>query len=160
MSALRFDGRGVWPWLLVALYTLGPFAVMLAHFGNDGRSFETALGLLGLTLVLGALGPFLVVFFAYLSVPVLLGDVPYLDCKTLGEEAIVYGPIVLALPLACMVTSAVIYHLGKTALAPNSRMLGNLVFPFVGLVFGWATLWLMGHRIDVALETGQVCSGG
>jgi hypothetical protein len=164
MSAFRFDGRGVWPWLLVALYTLAPFAIFLMQpppFADDPQYPKFVIGMVAVTLALGALGPFLIVMFLCLALGVLSGQVPYLgDCKSLGEEAIIFVPLVLALPLACMVTSAIIYHLGRSALAPNSRMLGNLVFPFVGLVFGWATLWLMGHRIDVALQAGTASSGG
>jgi hypothetical protein len=162
-SAFRFDGRGVWPWLLVALYTLAPFAIflMLPPFADDPHHPEFVIGMVAVSLALGALGPFLIVFFLYLALGVLSGDVPYLgDCKSLGEEGIVFVPVVLALPLACMLTSAIIYHLGRSTLAPDSRMLGNLVFPFVGPVFGWATLWLMAHRVDVALQAGTACSGG
>ena len=162
-AAIRFDGRGVWPWLLVALYTLAPFAwVMLAT--DDGRD-ETyrvfMLGLFGVTLFLGALGPFFLVFFVLLTLSILAGQSPYLgDCKSLGDEFMVYFPMATAVPMACLVTSAVIYRLGRGALAHNSRMLGNLLFPFIGLGFAWGTLLIAAHRIDVAVQNGWVCNGG
>ena len=159
-GAFRFDGRGVWPWLLVALYTLAPFGLMRAHT-SDETLFEMVIVMLPITLILGALGPLLIVVFATLAVPVFVGDVPYVgDCRSLGEDSLLYIPLAMALPLACMVTSALFYHLGRSALSPDTRMLGNLVFPLIGALFAWGTLGLMGARMDLALKSGWVCNGG
>lgn len=149
------------PWLLLVPY-LWPLLLLFFVAGEPpDKVLPYVAGLLAVIVVLAAFGPFFVVFFVLVTIGIWSGRTPYLgDCRSMGEEMIFFLPMALALPGACLLTSRLIYHLGREALSPASRRLGNIVFPFLGFLYATAVIEWADYKMDWALKYTNVCGGG
>jgi hypothetical protein len=128
------DGRGALPWLLVLTYAaIQTGYLLLLSPAADFLQLQVVAIILGVAVLLAATGPVFLVLFLVLLLHWLTDQNLGGGCRAVHTFDLLFIPC-LALPGACLTTARLIYQLGREALNPQSRHLGNIILPLIAFL--------------------------